>query len=50
MAGDNLFDSKDSRYWGLLPEDHIVGKAFMIWKSQNMDSGKWQWKRFFTPI
>ncbi|MDR3339401.1 MAG: S26 family signal peptidase, partial [Candidatus Symbiothrix sp.] len=33
MAGDYLFDSRDSRYWGLLPEDHIVGKASLIWQS-----------------
>jgi signal peptidase I len=50
MAGDYAPDSIDSRYWGLLPEDHIVGKAFMIWKSKDMNTGKWQWKRFFTAI
>jgi signal peptidase I len=50
MAGDYTPDSRDSRYWGLLPEDHIVGKAFVIWRSSDMQTGKWQWKRFFTPI
>ncbi|GHT24622.1 signal peptidase I [Bacteroidia bacterium] len=50
MAGDYAPDSRDSRYWGLLPEDHIVGKAFLIWKSQDMKTGKWQWKRFFKSI
>jgi signal peptidase I len=50
MAGDHVKDSRDSRYWGLLPEDHIVGKAFVIWKSKNRDTGKWQWKRFFKPL
>jgi signal peptidase I len=50
VAGDHVKDSRDSRYWGLLPEDHIVGKAFVIWKSKNRDTGKWQWKRFFTTL
>jgi signal peptidase I len=50
VAGDHVNDSRDSRYWGLLPEDHIVGKAFVIWKSKNRETGKWQWKRFFTVL
>jgi signal peptidase I len=50
MAGDHVKDSRDSRYWGLLPEDHIVGKAFVIWKSKNRDTGKYQWKRFFKTL
>ena len=50
MAGDYVFDSQDSRYWGLLPEDHIVGKAFVIWKAKDPNTGKWRWKRFFTKI
>jgi signal peptidase I len=50
MAGDLVFDSQDSRYWGLLPEDHIVGKAFAVWKSKDPKTGKWRWKRFFTRI
>ncbi|MCD8184482.1 MAG: signal peptidase I [Bacteroides sp.] len=33
MAGDKAENSKDSRYWGLLPEEYIVGKAWRIWKS-----------------
>lgn len=31
MAGDNVFDSQDSRYWGLLPDEFIVGKVWLIW-------------------
>ena len=31
MMGDNGDDSTDSRYWGFVPDDHIVGKAFFVW-------------------
>lgn len=50
MAGDNVFDSGDSRYWGLLPEDHIIGKASLVWKSKNMNNGKYNYKRFFRNL
>ncbi len=50
MAGDYVQNSRDSRYWGLLPEDHIVGKASLIWKSEDMHTGKFRWKRFFKAI
>jgi len=50
MAGDYIFDSRDSRYWGLLPEDCIIGKAVIVVKSQNMSSGKTRWDRFFKKI
>lgn len=45
MAGDNGENSQDSRYWGLLPEEYIVGKAWMIWKSVHPYTGKLQWER-----
>ena len=50
MAGDQVLDSKDSRYWGLLPEDHIIGKAWLIWKSQDPHTKKFRWKRFFKFV
>ncbi|MDR1737951.1 MAG: signal peptidase I [Candidatus Symbiothrix sp.] len=50
MAGDYVFDSRDSRYWGLLPEEHIVGKAVCIWKSTDINTGKYRWKRFFKKL
>ncbi|GHT76119.1 hypothetical protein FACS189463_0590 [Bacteroidia bacterium] len=46
MAGDYVSDSRDSRYWGLLPEEHIVGKAAVIWQSKDMNTGKRRWERF----
>jgi len=50
MAGDRGTDSKDSRYWGLLPEDHIVGKVAYIWKSKDSYTDKYRWGRFFKPV
>lgn len=50
MAGDNLENSQDSRYWGLLPEDYIVGKAWVIWKSENPYTGRFRRNRFMKII
>lgn len=50
MAGDYIFNSLDSRYWGLLPEDHIIGKAALIWKSKNVDTGEIRWDRVLRRI
>lgn len=47
MMGDNRHNSLDSRYWGFVPEDHIVGKASLIWFSWE---GGPRWKRFFNRI
>ena len=53
MMGDNRHDSEDSRYWGFVPEDHIVGKALFIWMSWD-DNGsflsKIRWSRLFSGI
>lgn len=53
MMGDNRHNSLDSRYWGFVPEDHIVGKAFFIWLSLDNNSSffnKIRWSRFFKMI
>lgn len=50
MTGDYVFDSRDSRYWGMLPEEYIVGKAAIIWKSENPETKKFNWKRFLKRI
>lgn len=53
MMGDNRHNSLDSRYWGFVPEDHIVGKALFIWMSYDTDGGffsKIRWNRLFRGI
>ena len=50
MMGDNRHNSHDSRYWGFVPEDHIVGKGFFIWLSIDRDRGGIRWNRFFNLI
>lgn len=50
VVGDYVFDSYDSRYWGLLPKDHIIGKAHFIWKSYNRKTDKLVFERFFKII
>ncbi|MCD8071911.1 MAG: signal peptidase I, partial [Alistipes sp.] len=50
MMGDNRHNSADSRYWGFVPEDHIVGKASIIWLSMDEDKkfpANIRWGRMF---
>lgn len=54
MQGDNRDNSADSRFWGFVPEDHIVGKPLFIWISLDPDyglfDGKMRWNRFFKWV
>jgi len=50
MGGDKVENSQDSRYWGLLPDDLIVGKATFIWNSKDLYSSKVRWNRVFKRI
>ena len=50
MGGDYMENSKDSRYWGLLPEPYIVGVATRIWKSVDNSTGKIRWDRVMKKI
>ncbi len=47
MMGDNRHNSLDSRFWGFVPEDHVVGKASLIWFSYNHGP---RWSRIFMKI
>ena len=53
MMGDNRHDSLDSRFWGFVPEDHVVGKAWFLWLSLDKYESmfnKIRWSRFFKSI
>lgn len=56
MMGDNRHNSEDSRFWGFVPEDHVVGKPVFIWLSLNQDvpwsqiGKKIRWERMFTTV
>ena len=50
MGGDNMENSKDSRYWGLLPEPYIVGVATRIWKSVDKYTDEVRWDRVIKNI
>ena len=53
MMGDNRHNSLDSRYWGFVPEDHIVGRPAIIWLSTDAHKGfpsNIRWRRFFKIV
>lgn len=54
MMGDNRHRSQDSRYWGFVPHDHVVGKAVLVWLTVDKDKGGFpfgiRWSRLFTLV
>ena len=50
MAGDKALNSRDSRYWGLLPETFIVGRVWRIWKSVDPVTGEMRWERIGKKV
>ena len=54
LMGDNRHNSLDSRYWGFVPEDHVVGKPTFVWLSLDGDlgwtDGKIRWSRMFRSV
>ena len=54
MMGDNRHNSADSRYWGFVPEDHVVGKPLFVWLSvsddANPESPHYRWNRIFKWV
>lgn len=53
MMGDNRHNSLDSRYWGFVPEDHIVGRPALVWLSTDRNRkfpGNIRWGRFFKFV
>ncbi len=49
LMGDNRYNSADSRVWGCVPEDHVVGRASMVWFSKSAYAGI-RWERLFNII
>ena len=49
LMGDNRYNSADSRVWGFVPEDHVVGRASLVWFSKSAYMGI-RWERLFKLI
>ena len=53
MMGDNRHNSEDSRFWGFVPEDHVLGKPVLVWMSLDQNASgfkKIRWNRLFTTV
>lgn len=53
VAANNSINLSDSRLFGFVPKDHIIGKASLIWFSKEKETGLfkgYRWKRFFSPV
>lgn len=50
MMGDNRQNSIDSRFWGFVPFDHVVGKPVLIWFSYDWTTKRIRWERLFTTV
>ena len=49
LMGDNRHGSADSRFWGFVPEDHVVGTASFVWFSKHPEGGV-RWNRIFSTV
>lgn len=50
VSGDKMANSRDSRYWGLLPESFVVGRVWRIWMSKDLWNQKIRWNRLWKKV